>query len=275
MKDISIVLVAFQAKKHLETCFTSLFQDIKNSPLDIHVVVVDNAANSDGIKEWLAKEYPKVEYIDAGGNIGFGKSQNIGIKSVRAKYYFCLNPDTEFIKDTNTINRLYEFMEKHSHVGMIGPKIQYPDGTLQHSCYRFPTFLQPVFSRTALGKKGKGKQIADQFFMKDFDHNQTMPVDWIMGSAMFVRKEAIDAVGMFDEQYFMYAEDADWCRRMWEAHWPVYYVHDIVLSHVHGRGSAKVPGVIKALVKNKLARVHLISWLKYMWKWKGNRKFYH
>ena len=69
----------------------------------------------------------------------------------------------------------------------------------------------------------------------------------------------------------MYAEDSDWCRRMWEAYWPVYYVHDIVIKHAHGRGSAKVPGIFKALIKNKLARIHLSSWLKYMWKWRGKK----
>ena len=63
----------------------------------------------------------------------------------------------------------------------MGPKIFYPDGTLQYSCYRFPTFLQPVYSRTSLGNKGKGKKIADNFLMKDFDHDKTQPVDWIMG----------------------------------------------------------------------------------------------
>jgi len=92
-----------------------------------------------------------------------------------------------------------------------------------------------------------------------------------MGSAMFVRNKAVKEVGLFDERYWMYAEDSDWCRRMWEMHWPVYYVHDIVVKHTHGRGSAKVPGIFKALLKNKLARVHLISWFKYMWKWRDKK----
>ena len=95
-----------------------------------------------------------------------------------------------------------------------------------------------------------------------------------MGSAMFARKEALGEVGLFDERFWMYYEDIDWCLRMWEAGWPVYYLHDIVIMHAHGRGSAKVPGVMKALLKNKLARVHLSSWLKFMWKWRGSSKYY-
>ena len=110
--------------------------------------------------------------------------------------------------------------------------------------------------------------------MKDFHHNETRPVDWIMGSAMFVKDKAIEHVGVFDERFWMYYEDSDWCRRMWEAGWPVYYVSTITLEHVHGRGSAKVPGIAKALLTNQLARVHVSSWLKYMWKWRGNHRYY-
>ncbi|PIR77637.1 MAG: hypothetical protein COU30_01320, partial [Candidatus Magasanikbacteria bacterium CG10_big_fil_rev_8_21_14_0_10_38_6] len=92
--------------------------------------------------------------------------------------------------------------------------------------------------------------------------------------AMFVRGTAYKEIGGFDDRFFMYFEDIDWSLRMWEAHWPVYYTHDIVLTHIHGKGSAKVPGVINALLKNKLARIHFKSWLQYMWKWRGNNKYY-
>ncbi len=85
-----------------------------------------------------------------------------------------------------------------------------------------------------------------------------------MGSAMIARKEATDEVGFFDDRYFMYMEDSDWCRKMWEAGWPVYYAHDIAIYHAHARESAKIPGIFKALVKNKLARIHLQSWIKYL-----------
>jgi hypothetical protein len=217
----------------------------------------------------ILNKYPTVNLILQKENLGFGKSQNAGMKSCEAKYFFALNPDTYFEPGKNIIRKMYDFMENHQKIGLIGPKVVYPDGTLQYSCYRFPSFWQPVFSRTKFGQKKYGKKINDQFLMKDFDHNQTQPVDWVMGSAMFVRNEAVKKVGMFDDRYWMYAEDSDWCRRMWEGNWPVYYVHDIVIQHAHGRGSAKVPGVFKALIKNKLARVHLLSWLKYFWKWKG------
>lgn len=273
MKDICVTMVTTNEAQTVKTCLTSLYEDIKGTDLDLAIVVVDNAS-TDGIENMLKTNFPDVQFIRQETNEGFGKSHNKAMSECKAKYYFVLNPDTEFPKDQGLMQHLYAFMEKHTRVGMVGPKIVYPDGSLQYSIFRFPTFTQPVYSRTKLGKKGRGKKIADHFLMKDFDHNATIPVDWIMGSAMFVRGAAIDKVGMFDDRFWMYAEDSDWCRRMWEAHMPVYYVHDVYIKHVHGRASAKVPGIINALLKNKYARIHIMSWLKYFWKWRGNHKYY-
>lgn len=273
MKDVAIVIVNYKMKDLIDKCLETLFSDIEGSGLDISVVVVDNNSN-DGVKEFLSDRYPSVSCISQKTNPGFGTSQNVGMKSVVAKYYFVLNPDTEFLPGQHTMQRLYEYMEQHSRVGMIGPKIVYPDGSLQYSCWRFPSVLQPFYNRTKLGKFSRGKIHNAYHMMKDFDHEKTIPVDALMGSAMFVRGDAIESVGRFDERFWMYYEDIDWCIRMWEAHWPVYYVHDIVLQHLHGRGSAKIPGLFNAFFKNKLFRVHVRSWVRYMWKWKGIKKYY-
>lgn len=273
MLDILITVVNYKMKEHIDKCFASLFNDIKDSGLNVGVVVSDNASH-DGIEQMLKEKYPTVRYIQLSENDGFGKAQNVALKSSEARYYFVLNPDTYFFPDSHVIKRMYEFMEAHPKIGMLGPKILYPDGSLQYSCYRFPTWLHPLISRSSFGEKGFGKKIQTQALMKDFNHNETIPVDWIMGSAMFVRGTAVAQVGLFDDRFWMYYEDSDWCRRMWESGWPVYYVHTIVLEHLHGRGSAKVTGIFKSLLKNRLARIHLISWLKYMWKWRGNNKYY-
>ena len=273
MFDIHIVIVNYKMKDKIAVCLKTLFNDIQHSSLGVQVTVVDNNSQ-DGIKDFLQKEFPQVKCILQEKNFGFGKSQNTGMRSAEATYYFALNPDTVFAKGERTIERLYNFMEANPKVGMIGPKLVYPDGSLQYSCWRYLSLFQPFFQRTNLGKTRWGKKKVAEHHMKDWDHNSTRPVDALMGSAMFVRKKAIDEVGMFDERYFMYYEDIDWSLSMWEKHWPVYYVHDIVLTHIHGRGSAKVPGVVRALLKNKLARIHLKSWLSFLWKWKGTAKYY-
>ena len=273
MKDINIVIVNYKMKENIEKCLSSLFQDLDGSTLDVQVVVVDNSPQ-DGLGNILKEKFPQVLYVEQTGNVGFGKSQNRGMKAVEAKYYFALNPDTILHVGQKTLDRFYAFMENNPKVGMSGPKLLYPDGTLQYSCWRFPPFFQPFYQRTKLGKTKHGEKRVAYHHMKDFDHNHTMPVDALMGSAMFVRKEAIDRVGMFDERFFMYYEDIDWSLRMWESGWPVYYLHDVVLTHIHGRGSAKIPGVFRALIKNKLARIHVTSWFKFLLKWRGNHKYY-
>ncbi len=273
MKDIGVVIVNYKMKEHIEKCLTSLFPQIARSTLNISVVVVDNASD-DHINLFLLEHFPQVTCVMLQKNEGFGKAQNVGMRSMEAKYYFILNPDTVFTENDRTLERLYHFMESRPKVGMAGPKLLNSDGSLQHSCWRFPTFWQPLFSRTRLGEKGRGKMISDHYFMKDFDHESTRPVDALMGSAMFVRGEAIKNVGRFDERFWMYFEDVDWCIRMWEAGWFVYYIHDIVLKHRHGRGSAKVPGIFRAFFKNKLARVHFFSWIKYFLKWRDIHPYY-
>ena len=272
MFDIVVTIVSYNTKSHLEKCLDSLFKDIEKSKLNIRVVVVDNAS-SDGSNTMLVEKYPQVDKIFLQENCGFGKAQNIAIKSIRAKYYFILNPDTYFFEENTVIKSMYEFMEKEQEIGVIGPKIVYPDGSLQMSCCRFPTILHPFYTRTRMSSK-KGKKYQNYLFMKDVEHDQPMPVDWVMGSAMFIRANVFDRVGFFDERFWMYYEDSDLCRSAWEKNIPVYYYPEVKIEHVHRRSSADEANVIKALVKNKIARVHIMSWIKYMWKWRGNINYY-
>lgn len=277
VKDINIVFLNYLMKNDILDALASVFKDVSDCPYAIQVTVADNSENKDNIKEELASKYPQVKYVDCNGNIGFGKGNTMGFKSTPARYYFALNPDTVLPENSKVIERLIKFMDDHPKIGCVGPKLLNTDGSLQYSCYRFDlqSMLIKPLKQINLDKKYAWiRRFSDKLLMKDFDHNSTMPVDWVLGAAMMVRKETVDQVGWFDERYFMYLEDSDWCRTMWNFGWPIYYVHDIIITHKHTRESAKIPGVLRALVKNKLARIHLASWLKYMWKWRNNFKFF-
>jgi len=278
MKDINIVFLNFFSKDDILRAVDSVFKDTQNSSFDIKITVTDSSQNKDGVKEVLKEKFgEKVEYIDCGGNFGFGHGCNIGFASTEARYYCTLNPDTVIPENSHTIETIINFLDNNKIIGGVGPKLLNLDGSLQYSCYRFdlPSILIKPFKHINLDKKYAWvRKHADKLEMKDFDHNETRPVDWIMGSAMIVRKEAADKVGFFDDRFFMYMEDSDWCRRLWEAGYPVYYLHDVVIHHVHKRDSAKTPGIFKALIKNKLARIHMQSWVKYLWKWRNNHKYY-
>lgn len=277
MKDINIVFLNYFMKDDILNAIDSLVRDIADCPYDVQITVADNSENKDGIRQDLTARFPQVLYINSYGNVGFGKGNTNGFKETEARYYFSLNRDTIIPEDSKTIERIVRFMDEHPKIGCMGPKLLNMDGSLQYSCYRFdlPSILIKPFKQMNLDKKYKWvKKYTDRLLMKDFDHNKTQPVDWVLGAALIVRKEVVDKIGWFDERYFMYLEDADWCHTMWEHGWPVYYVHDIVIKHMHARQSAQVPGIIKALLKNKLARIHLMSWIKYLLKWRGNHKYY-
>lgn len=272
MVDLNIVFVNLLMKVDIVRAIASIERDIVGCPFTVQITVADNSQNQDGIKEVLATQFPGVKYLDCGGNVGFGKANNNGFKATPARYYFALNRDTVIPENNRTIERIIRYMDEYPYVGAMGPKLLNLDRTLQYSCYRFdwPSILiKPLKQINWDQKYAWVRRYTDKLLMKDFDHNSTRPVDWVLGAALVVRHDVVDTIGWFDERYFAYLEDCDWCRTMWEHHWPVYYVHDIVIMHAHARDSAKVPGIVKALIKNKTARIHLQSWLRYLWKWRG------
>lgn len=266
MYDIAIITVNYKMKDRIRACLRTLTADLRDAELSVKIVVVDNASG-DGIAASLAAEYPDVLCIENTDNVGFGKANNAGMAAVDASYYFIMNPDTLFI-EPNTMRRLYEYMEREQGVGMIGPRLQYEDGAFQDSCFRFPRMLDKIVRQLGLDTWSlPARRRVDYFLMRDFNHQSTRPVDWILGSAMFVRGTALKAVGGFDERFFMYFEDCDWSRRFWAAHWPVYYVPSITLVHIYSRATAKSKNVFRSLLMSKLARIHLQSWWRYYRKW--------
>lgn len=277
MKDINITLVNYHTKEDIMYAIRSIMADVSDSLYNIQVIVVDNSQNVDGIKEALLESYKDVIYLDAGSNVGFGRANTIGFKHTRARYYFALNRDILIPENSRTIDRIIEFMDSEPKIGCIGPKLVNMDGSLQYACYRFDLSSILIKPLKQIGLDSKYKWVrkrVEKSMMKDFDHESTRPVDWVLGAAMVVRHEVIEQIGWFDDKYFMYFEDADWCRNMWEHGWPVYYVHDIVIKHRHERGSAQIPGIFKALLKNKLARAHLKSWFIFLYKWRKVHKYY-
>lgn len=276
MTDLSIVLVNFKMKEAMLQAVQSVVEDCLLTNYQIEITVVDNSANIDGLKEALGHTFPQVNYLDAGSNTGFGKGHVTGFQAHAARYYFALNPDTIIPPKTNVVSRIVEYMDQHPLVGVMGPKLLYPDGRLQYSTFRFDFFsilIKPLKHLHAEEKIPFLKKFIDRLQMADFNHESTRAVDWVLGAAMIVRSDAIEDVGWFDERYFMYLEDCDWCHTMWENNWPVHYVHDIEIIHTHERASAKIPG-LRAVIVNRVARIHLVSWIKYLLKWLGKHKSY-
>lgn len=274
MHDINIVIINFKMKDDIDKCLASLFNDIKDSGLTVAVRVIDNSSNSDGIEQMLEQKYPSVKYYNPGINLGFGKAHNLGFGKARARFYLALNPDIIFISGERTLERMVKFLDDNPKAGLVGPKLLNLDGTIQNSCYRFPALFDQIIRRLNLDNKffWRGKRV-NYYLMKDFDHNRTVKVDWLMGAFILAKKELADEIGFFDDRYFMYFEDCDWSRRAWRAGWQVFYFAGIAVRHGHRRETAKASPWI-ALLNNRIARIHFQSWLKYFAKWGIKKEHY-
>lgn len=268
MLDLSIVIVNYNNRGLLRQCLKSLFNNLIKSSLNFKIILVDNNS-SDGSVDMVREEFPAVRLIPLEKNLGYAKGVNIGIKSIECKYYLILNMDTTIVQE-NAIEKMVEFMENNQAVGLAGPKLINPNGTTQVSACLFPKFMYPIYRRTFLKKLPNAKKIIHKYLMFDWDHNDSRPVDWVLGTGMIVRNKTIRQIGLMDERFFMYFEDIDWCRRIWENEWKVFYMHDIQIVHYHSRGSAKKNG-LPSIFLNKLTKVHIISWLKYFMKYSGKK----
>lgn len=262
--DISIIIVNYKSRDKLFDCLKSLDQaDL--SGITYELIVVDNFSGDD--LSDLAIRYPQVKLINSPKNLGMGGGNNLGIKEARGEYLLILNPDT-LIKGA-ALKILWSYLKNNPDVGLVGPKLFYPDGSLQDSCARFPSFFMPILRRTFIGNYFK--EAKRSFVMADFDHGSIKEVDWLMGSCLLFKKKLELSnqqafFPCFDERYFMYFEDTDLARQIWSAGKKVVFNPEAVVIHDHMRQSAKYPWYL-AILLDKLAWCHIGSWLKYFMKW--------
>ena len=233
MTDLSIIIVNYKSKGLLKQCV----RGVKLLPLKLNyeIIVVDNNSQDSSVK--MMKEFfPEVKLIASPENKGFAAGINLGLREARGKYIMTLNPDIAVFE--GSIEKMYDYLEKHLEVAVLGPRLTSPDGTRQVSCYRFPRYLTPIYRRTPLGNLPFAKKSLRHYLMLDTDTAKIMPVDWILGACMFVRAEAIKKVGLMDERFFLYFEDVDWCRRFWQSGFKVMYFYESEMVHYHQRLSA-------------------------------------
>ena len=263
--DLSIVILNYNAKDYLLPCIKGIVEH--TADLDYEIIVVDNAS-TDGsvsyIEQKLLPRFKELKLVKSPENGGYAAGNNIGIKAASGRYVVIMNPDIAIWE--NSLKQMVDFMTAHPQVGMAGPRLLSPDGSLQYFCYRWPTPQVLLFRRLpSLSRFGFARSAINDYLMTDWDHRDTRPVDWVQGSCIIVSREAIARAGLMDERYFLYSEDTDWCRRFWQAGWEVWYLADIEIIHYHQRASAE-DKFYKSFF-NKMSWVHLASSIKYFRKW--------
>ena len=259
MIDLSIVIVSWNVRRLLQHCLASIYEaretDGNEAPshagVEAQVIVVDNAS-SDGSVEMVQRRFPEVHLIANQKNRGFTAGNNQGIAGAEGRYVLLLNPDTEVLG--RALTKMVAHADRHPDVGMIGPQLLNPDGSVQSSRRRFPTlatafvestWLQPTVadarSRPVAGRlTAPLRRVLDRYYVADRPDDVQQDVDWITGAAMLARREAIDEVGPMDEGFFMYSEELDWCRRFREAGWRVVYLPAAQIVHHVGKSSEQV-----------------------------------
>ena len=234
---IDIVIVNFKSTDYLLKCLKSIYSLIKNIP--VRVFVYDN--NSKNGVDRITIAFPNVNLTKNKFNMGFSKAVNKGIKQGTAPYVLILNPDT-IIKD-GFFESTLQYIENNPDIGIVGPKVLNTDGSLQGSARAFLKPWMAFFGRNSLLTKWfpNNRISRGSILSTGSDGATPMFVDWVSGACMLVRRKAIDDVGLLDEQFFMYWEDADWCKRMWEKGWKVVYFPKASIVHHVGGSSSKSP----------------------------------
>jgi N-acetylglucosaminyl-diphospho-decaprenol L-rhamnosyltransferase len=242
MSRLAVVIVSWQVRNLLRTCLRSLFADLEQSSLEAQVWVVDNAS-TDGSPEMVQEAFPQVDLIASEENLGFVRANNRVLCEIQdvtpqPKTIWLLNPDTEVLPGAAAT--LFSALRADPQVGMVGPKLCYPNGSLQHSAFRFPDLTQLAFDLFPFPARLYNTPFNGRYPRHLYDGDQPFLVDFMLGASMMVKLATITDVGRMDEGFFMYCEEIDWCWRMRKASWHVWCVPTARVIHHAGQSSGQV-----------------------------------
>lgn len=256
MKDISIIVVTYkEGLDVLKHCFDSVYA---SQGIDYELIIVDNGASN--ATKGLLMSYEDSTYLRNEENRGFAAAVNRGMKMSKGRYVLLLNPDTAF--DQDVLKKMIDHLDEDPEVGIASSLIRYPDGSHQETIRRFPTFKNQLLVMLKIPHFVKQNPVIDSYMMRDADPNETQDVDSIMGAFMFIRRELLEQIGLFDERYFIWFEEVDYCKMAHDAGWKIRHYADVKITHLKGHAFGK----IATLRKQKWMRT---SMRKYMKKHKG------
>lgn len=236
MADVSVVIVTLDGLPWVVPCIESVLGAARE------VIVVDHGS-SDGTVALVRERFPAVRVIEQ-GNVGYGAGMNAGLRVAAGEWFLVLNSDAwaeggepveaALAAGADPLDRLVAFAEAHPAAAVVGPRLLNPDGTLQRSVRGFPTLWRLATEYLFLRKLAPRSAVLNGFYAGDFDHASAREVEWLMGAVMLVRRAAADVVGLFDEEFFLFSEETDWCRRFHAAGWQVWFDPDVAFTHVGG-----------------------------------------
>ena len=254
--DLSVSIVSYRTPLPLERCLRALEAELDK--LDLDVTVVDNASG-DGSPEMVEREFPWITVMRNARNVGFGAAHNQVLRNASGRYWLVLNSDA--VPRPDALKTLVGFMDANPRIAVAGPKLLNADGSVQPSRRRFPTVATLFLESTQLQRFWPDSATLRRYYVQDRSDDEPQDVDWLSGACLCIRADAAQRVGLFDERFFMYSEELDWCRRFKAEGWRVAYVASAEVVHLEG-----------ASARQDLAsrdRLFQASKLAYAEKWLG------
>jgi hypothetical protein len=243
--DVSVVVVTYNALPWIERCLESVQGG--------EVIVVDHGS-TDGTLELVRDRFPAVRVIEQ-ENRGMGGGNNAGMRAAGGRYALLLNSDAWVVD--GAVDTLAAYLDANPDVAIAGPRLLNPDGTLQRSVRGFPTLWRLATEYLFLRKLAPRTRALNAFYGGGFRHDETRDVESLYGAALMVRREAADAVGLFDESFFMFSEETDWTYRFRQAGWRVVFVASAEVVHVGGATHGgrlyveNLRGILRFLAKHR------------------------
>ncbi len=229
-RHMAVVIVTYNSAADIGRCIDTV---AKQAPAEI--VVVDNNSSDDSAD--IARNHG-AKVLEQRENSGFAAAVNAGVEQTSAPILFVVNPDCVVMP--GALAGLQDLLEGNPQLGVVGPRIENPDGTLQPSCRKFPDLATSV-AHGFVGLVWRDNPLSVRYTMRDWDHSTPRSVDWVSGAAMAMRRDAFDAVDGFDPGYFMYVEDVDFCWRVRQQGFDIQYEPSVTVRHAIGGSSSKRP----------------------------------
>jgi GT2 family glycosyltransferase len=253
---LSILIVTYNSSSTIIACLESVFQELKS--LDGEVIVVDNQSTDDTISilEALLKQHPELTVELNRTNRGFAVGNNQALEMAKGQHILILNPDT--ILHKGILKHLLGELEKDEKTGAVAPQLQFPDGRIQKTCRRFPTHMDVIYNVFGFSAFFPESSRFNGWKMGDFDHKSARKVDQPAGAALLVRGDLLRSLNGFDENFPMFFNDVDLCKRIKNKGYAIWYLPEIVIQHLGGSSVKQV--------KMKMAISSHISFFRYFEK---------
>lgn len=248
--DLSAVVVTWNSRAHILECLRSI--DRARGALAMDVFVVDNASSDDTVA-LVEREAPWARVVQTGGNLGYAKAVNRGIRESAGEFVLVLNPDC--VVAPGAPEALVAWMRTHPRSAIAGPLIRNTDGTVEFSARSFPDHFTFLFNRySLLTRLWPGNPWTKRYLLSDWDHTSDREVDWVSGAAMCARRTAVQQAGGMDETYFMFNEDVDWCHTLKKAGFTVDFVAAAQVTHHIGASKGRVSD--KVILERHRGMIH-------------------